>query len=98
MVKKEARHEHSASAQTGIQSQSDRSALLAGQFKGIGPARTEETQGSILCGSSEALRAVRAASARTRGVSALAASLKVSGLSHFQFSYLSLQFGFCNDL
>ena len=45
---------------------------LWGQFEGIYPASREETQGDVVCGCIKAVPAVRATSARTRGV-ALAA-------------------------
>ncbi len=45
---------------------------MAGQFKGIAPAWTEEIQGDVVCEYFKALRVVRATSAGTRGV-ALAA-------------------------
>jgi hypothetical protein len=50
---------------------------VAGQFKGIDPAWTKETQGDVVRGYFKAVRVVRATSAGTRGV-ALAAKTDLS--------------------
>src|SRR5712672_2035137 len=66
--KRSSRHEQSTNARATTQNRTHRSAHVAGQPKGIGPAWTQETKSKNVCKCPKALPGIPNASARAHSV------------------------------